>query len=188
MKKIILILTTAFILSGCNRLDEHQPLTSGITKFSEGESISLPISPSRNNLNTVSICLRNPQRELIPLTFSLSEGDSPLRTIDFSSGNIDHEDCTKFKFEPIPDSQGKKYLVTVSSQPPSPDKLIPTVLTVEKYQGAIHYKTFYYQPLNEVINESISGFIARLNDDLVFTLFWSLFMLLLIIKLIKSPK
>lgn len=186
MKKILLVIAASFVLSGCNRLDEHQPLTSEIVKFSEGESISLPINPSRNNLNTVSVCLRNPQRELIPLTFAISEGQSILRTFDFSSGNIDNEDCTKFKFEPLSDSGGKSYKVTINSLPASKDKLVPTVLTVEKHEGVIHYKTFYYQPLGEVVSESLSLFVSRLGADPIFMIFWLIITTFLIIKLIKS--
>ena len=188
MKKIILISLCAFFLSGCNRLDQHQPLTSEVVKFNEGESISQEINSTRNNLNTVSICVRNPQRELISLTFTLSEGGIAKRTINFSSGNIDNEDCTKFKFDPINDSQDKVYLATISSLPPDKNKLIPTVLTIEKHEGILHYKTFYYQSMNEVITESFTQFYNRLFLDPLFMIFWVGIVIFIIVKITRGKK
>jgi hypothetical protein len=186
MKKILLIIVAGFFLSGCNRLDQHQPLTSQIIKFSEGESISEKIKATRNNLNTVSICIRNPQRELIPLTFTLTESTTQLRTLTFSSGNIENEDCTKFKFDPITDSQGKVYTTTIKSLPPSKDKLIPTVLTVEKHEDITHYKTFYYQSTSEVIRESLTQFYYRLFLDPWFMIFWAGLAIFIIVKIVRS--
>lgn len=186
MKKIAILLISSVFLAGCNRLDIHQPMTSTVTKFSEGEAIAQSFISSRANLNTVSICLRNIDRALIPMTFILSEQGTVVRTIDFSSGNIDNEDCTKFKFTPIPDSQGKSYVATISSLPPDKNKLLPAVLTIEKFGEDLHYKTFYYQPLSEVTLESLIQFYRRLSLDPFFILMYLAGMIYLIIRLLKT--
>jgi hypothetical protein len=188
MKKLLFIIIASFFLSGCNRLDQHQPLTSQVVKFSEGESISEQIKSTRNNLNTVSMCIRNPQRELIPLTFTLTEGTIVLRTLTFSSGNIETVDCTKFKFDPIVDSRGKIYTATIISIPPSKDKLIPTVLTVEKHEGITHYKTFYYQSTSDVIKESVTQFSNRLSQDLPFMIVWIGILAYVVVKIVRSKR
>jgi hypothetical protein len=186
MKKIILVIMSAFFLSGCNRMDQHQPLTSTVAKFSEGETITQSIYSSRPNLNTVSICLRNVKRELIPMTFTLSQGGSIVRTMEFSSGNIDEEDCTKFKFAPIADSQDQTYLTTITSPTALADKLVPTVLQVELHDGVWHYKTFYYQSMSEVVRESVTQFADRLFSDPWFMLFWIGLIGFVTLKIIRS--
>ncbi len=185
MKKIFLIFISALFLGGCNRLDNHQPLTSSVEKIPEGNSISQSFTSSRDNLNIVSICIRNPERGLIPLQFSLSENDREVRHIDFSSGNIDNEDCTKFQFSPILDSANHLYVARISSFPPDKDKLTPTVLTIEKYGDTLHYKTFYYQSLKEAVAESFSQFPPRIIADLGFFILWGAGLIFLLICLKK---
>jgi hypothetical protein len=188
MSKIFLVLLSGFLLAGCNRLDQHQPITSTVVKLSEGESITQSIVSTHNNLNTVSICIRNLERGLIPMTFTLNEGDKPIRTLEFSSGNIDNADCTKFKFDPIIDSEHKTYLATISSKPPDINKLIPTILTVEKHGDDLHYKTLYSQPLREAVRESFAQFYSRLWGDKAFVIIWTGLVIYLVIQIIKIKK
>ena len=168
-----------------NRLDQHQPLTSVITRFYEGDTIAQTFVSNRDNLNTVSICIRNPDRALTPMTFKLSEGDTTVRTIEFSGGNIDNEDCTKFKFEKITDSQNKTYVATISS--PSVDKKVrsPATFSVEMHEGVMHFKTFYYQEVSQVIIESTTQFFTRLGQDPFFILVWGAFVVYLLSRIFK---
>lgn len=168
-----------------NRLDQHQPLTSTVTRFYEGDTISQVFYSNRNDLNTVSICIRNPDRSLTPMTFTLSVEDRVVRTLEFSGGNIDNEDCTKFKFDKISDSQNKTYVATISS--PAVDKKVrsPAAFSVEMHEGVMHYKTYYYQPLQTVVTESIAQIPPRLVSDPIFSIFWGSVIVFLLICLKK---
>lgn len=187
MKKLLIVILSTIFLSGCNRLDNHQPLTNSKIIIPEGSSISQTFIASRDNLNIVSICLRNPNRVNIPLSFSLLDNSQEVRHIDFSSGNIDGGDCTKFQFEPIENSANKQFVTTINTYPPEKDALIPLVITVEKNNDDLHYKTYYHQNLKEVINESISQVWPRIIADLGFFMFWVGATLYLLIRLFRSP-
>jgi hypothetical protein len=186
MKKIILVCLSTFILTGCNRLDIHQPRTSTVTQIQQGQSITQSFQSSRNNLNSVNICLRNPNRILIPLTFVLMQGEEVIRTLDFSSGNIDVEDCTRFKFVPVENSAGKTYIAVIKTYPPAEGVLSPPTISVEKYDTDLHYKTFFYQPLKEVVQESLGQFYKRLFQDKFFILLWGGAVIYLIVRLLKK--
>lgn len=185
MKKMLFVMLSALFLGGCNRIDIHQPQTSTVTKLMEGDSVSQSFVAGRDNLNIVSICLRNFERALIPLNFSLLENNLQIRSIDFSSGNIDNEDCTRFQFSPVLGSAHHSYVAKISSTEPGKDKLIPAVFTVEKYEGDLHYKTFYSQPLKEVVIESLSQLPPRARSDWPFLGLWLLGLIYLLICLKK---
>ncbi len=185
MKQIILICLSAFLLAGCNRLDLHQPRTATVSPIQQGQSVSQTFVASRNNLNSVNICLRNPNRILIPVTFLLMQDDVVVRTLDFSSGNIDAEDCARFKFAPVENSGGKTYIATIKTYSVA-DVISPPAIAVERYDADLHYKTFFYQPLREVVQESLSQFSARLFGDKIFISLWGGAVLYLLIRLLKK--
>lgn len=168
-----------------NRLDQHQPLTSTVTIFYEGDSIAQIFPSNRNDLNTVSICIRNPARALTPMTFTLTEGDKVIRTIEFSGGNIDNEDCTKFKFDKIPDSQNKTYVATISLRPGDKNIGIPPVFNVEMHEGVMHYKTFYYQSVKDTVAESLAQLPPRILSDWTFFIIWGSLIGLILSRLLK---
>lgn len=189
MKKLVLVFISAILLSGCNRLDVHQPLTSTFIKFDSAKVVSQSFVSTRENLNIVSVCLRSPTRNLAPFRFELWQLSPPtlVREISFSGGNIDNSDCTKFQFDPIPESRQQSYLFKIISTDQAEDKLARATMYVEGYadnnypngtamlddfplQLDLHFKTNYYQPLLSVFNESLSLFFSRLTLDPLFLL------------------
>ncbi len=172
MKKIILVVIASFLLSGCNRQDQHQPFTNSALVLTSGGFVSQSITARANNLNIVSICLRNPNHVTMPLTFKLIENDQVIRTLDFSSANIDKDDCTKLKFVPVDNSENRTYIAKIESLTTESDSTILPSIVVEKNDSVLHYKTFYYQSTREVIIESITQFYNRLPLDPWFLIFW----------------
>lgn len=198
--KICLIIASGFILAGCNRLDNHQPLSSARLSFVKANEISQTFVSHHSALNMVHICLRNPGRSEIPLIFELKDKTGTvLRKLNITGGNIDNDDCTRFKFAPILDSQNQSYtaLIKTNIDPkidPADETLLRLNVGVEAHGGGdylegeasvdgvvtpydLHFKTFYLQDLNDVVSESLRNLLVRLTKDPVFFLF---FILLLI--------
>ncbi|KKU45876.1 MAG: hypothetical protein UX62_C0026G0006 [Microgenomates group bacterium GW2011_GWA2_46_7] len=163
-----------------HRLDVHQPLTTSLLHFGQGSRISQTFYSHRDNLDIVSICLRNPDRYQIPLQFVLSEGKQVVRSLDFNSANIDFQDCTKFQFPKVEDSANKTYQVEIIS-PKSTDPLSisPLILDVEAHTGTdylggvaslndkdtgldLHFKTFYHQSIQDTLVESLTQIPPRI--------------------------
>jgi len=191
MKRFILVIISALLLSGCNRLDNHQPLSSHILSFAKANSISQTFVAHRNNLNMVNICLRNSSRSPISLRFTLADQSGAIiRKLDFTGGNIDNFDCTRFQFEKIKDSADRLYTATITTNidpalEAKDEALLRYGLLIEAHGGGdylggtalvdgvevpydLHFKTLYYQPLSEVIKESWQGFFLRLTQDPIF--------------------
>lgn len=193
MKKLALVVLAALFLGGCNRLDNHQPLTSHKLYFSKTDEISQSFLSHADSLNIISICLRNPDRTLIPLQFVLEdEAGTALRRLDFTGGNIDNTDCTKFQFEPVADSQDKRYSahIVVKIDPglePRVQAGLRSGLYAEAHGGGdyvdgtasengldsgydLHFKTSYRQAWRDVVSESVAQFGRRLTQDPAFLL------------------
>jgi hypothetical protein len=197
MKKLLLVGLAALFLGGCNRLDIHQPLTSHKLYFYKTNDLAQTFLSRRANLNTVYICLRNPDRTQIPLQFSLVDDQGVVvRQLDFTGGNIDNLDCTKFKFEPVVDSLNRHYTahITVKLDP----KLEPRAadgyrsgLHAEAHAGGdyqdgvalidgvaseydLHFKVYFFQDWRSVINESLAQLGRRLTADPLFMLIYLL--------------
>lgn len=209
MKKILVVIISAIFLSGCNRLDNHQPLSSHHLLFSKADKISQSFVSNRDDLNTVYICLRNTTRSEIPLRFLLSdETGLVIRSLDFTGGNIDNFDCTRFQFEKISSSKGKSYTASIETNL-SPDldatdeELLRYGLYIEAHGGGdylagfasvdgaevpydLHFKTLYTQPLPEILKESITQFLARLTKDPVFFLLFIALIVTFVYKLKKA--
>lgn len=189
---------------GINRTDAHQPLTNQKLPLTGHTSISQTFYSSENNLNIVSLCLRNPSRVLAPLEFSLHEATTsakPIRTIPFSTGNIDNFDCTRFQFAPIGDSAGRSYAAQI--RPLESEALYPLIgVYVEAHNGQdyqagdayldqaktgydLHFKTSYYQSLPAVAQESAAQFFRRLGQDPLFFLLYALVIIYLFTRLFK---
>ena len=168
MKKLFLVFLASIFLSGCNRLDFHQPLTTTSPPLTAGTTVSQTFRANHNNLNIVSICLRNHERIDMPLRFSLSEAGHEVRFIDFSSHNIDNTDCTRFQFAPLTDSGGRTFTASIIALPTQTPALIPLVVGVEKHGTDLHFKTHYYQSPIDAVKESWSQFVYRLTQDLAF--------------------
>lgn len=174
-----------------NRLDNHQPLGDQKISFEGSHEISQLFTSNYQNLNAVSICIRNPSRLLTPIKFELKDVQGTvLRTIDFTGGNIDNSDCTRFQFDPVGDSGNQDYLASLTLQIDD-DLAIPeqqalkSGLYIEAHAGTdylagnayqaglelpydLHFKTFYRQETKAVISESATQFQARLFADPVF--------------------
>ena len=209
MKKLALLLISALLLSGCNRLDNHQPLSSHPLSFAKVNVIKQTFVAHRNDLNMVYICLKNPARTLVPLRFTLTDDlGLVIRQLDFTGGNIDNFDCTRFQFDPIKDSVLRTYSAAVSVV------LDPTLTSKEQeslrsglyaeahgggdYLGGtayldglevpydLHFKTLYYQPLKEVFAESAWQFLYRLTQDPLFFLVFLTFIGGVIYQLTKA--
>lgn len=210
MKKIFLVVLSALVLGGCNRLDNHQPLTSHKLYFYKTNDVAQTFKSHRANLNTIFICLRNPDRTQIPLAFTLvDDAGSIVRTLDFTGGNIDNFDCTKFKFEPLTDSADREYTahIIVKLDP----KLEPRAadgyrsgVYVETHAGGdykegtafvdgvatdkdLHFKTVFYQDLRSVVSESLSQLVSRLTTgDPLFMLLYLGVMCWIVLKLWRT--
>lgn len=193
MKKLLLVLAAAVTLGGCNRLDNHQPLTVKNLTFAFASSISQTFYSRHNGVNRVDICLRNRDRVLLPLRFSLylAGSTTAIRTLDFSGGNIDNQDCTRFQFAPVADSADKEYRAEIAVLPPQSDVLpedfmhTKDSLSIEANgggdypQGAayldnkvteydLHFKSYYEQSAGDAIRESLAQLGARLTQDPAF--------------------
>ena len=197
MKKLLLVIGSAIVLGGCNRLDNHQPLTVKNLSYAFANSMSQTFLSHHAGFNRVDICIRNRDRVLLPLRFSLYERgvQTPLRTINFSGGNIDNQDCTRFQFEPIPDSANKEYRAEIAVLPPPPDILPDDFLhqkdslSIEVNGGGdypqgeaymdgkmtdydLHFKSFYEQSMSDALRESVAQLGTRLTEDPVFILLY----------------
>lgn len=209
MKKILLIVISAIFLSGCNRLDNHQPLQSSKLTFTKSDRIGQTFVSHRDNLNMVYMCVRNTGRSLIPLRFELkSDGGQVLRTLDFTGGNIDNDDCTRFQFEPLADSKNKVYEADIVTNldptlEPAEVTLLRNGVYIESHGGGdykdgvavvdgvptqldLHFKTLYSQPLNDVIKEAWQGLLARLTMDPTFLLIYLALLIFLMLKLKRA--
>ena len=189
-KNILIILFSSILLSGCNRLDNHQPLTtSTISLETINTKVSQTFKSSYNNLNIVYMCLRNPKSLTVPLEFRLYESTSSgriVRTLPFNTSNINNTDCTRLQFNPITDSKNKQYLAEVEVMDTTgirKELYIETSSDKEYENGTayvndkkanidLHFKTLYKQGNKEVIQESISQFLKRILKDPVFIILY----------------
>ncbi len=184
-----------------NRLDVHQPLGSLRIPLSGHSSVSQSFVAGSDNLNIVSICVRNPARVIAPLEFRLHEATAsaiPIRSIPFSTANIAFQDCTRFQFEPVVGSAEKLYVASIYNL--ADEKLSPlTEVYVEAdrshdYQDGqaylnlseknydLHFKTSFSEDLGSSLRGATAQFVHRLASDPVFFVFY-LALLLWIIKL-----
>ena len=210
MKKLALLIISTLLLSGCNRLDNHQPLSSHPLSFAKANAIKQTFVAHRNDLNMVYICLKNPARSLIPLRFTLTDDlDLVIRQLDFTGGNIDNSDCTRFQFEPVKDSALRTYSAAVSlvldpSLTPKEQESLRSGLYAEAHGGGdylggtayldgtevpydLHFKTLYFQPLKEVLAESAWQLLHRATQDPLFFLVLLALIVGVIYQLKKSP-
>lgn len=192
-----------------NRLDNHQPLSSHPIYFAKVDTISQTFVSHRPSLNIVSICMRNPSRLMTPLRFELIDDNAEVvRSLDFSGGNIDNFDCTKFQFEPIKDSLDRSYIAQISATlDPSLDskekEAAKSGLYVESHGGGdylggsayvdgkdtgfdLHFKTLYRQEYDEVFKESYLGFGSRIIKDPIFFVVFLTILAFVIIKIRKA--
>lgn len=207
MKKFCLIIISTIFLSGCNRQDVHQPMTNTLVKFDTAKVISQTFVSTRENLNTISACIRNPARVLVPFRFELWQQDPyiRIREIEFSGGNIDNSDCTKFKFDPVETSQNQAYEFKIISTAEIEDKLARMSVHVEAYDDEdylggsaslddqplnadLHFKTHFYQPLKIVVRESWLQLLSRLTKDFAFLLPYSLLLIGICLLCLKKPR
>ncbi len=206
MIKSFLVAIVSFLTSlSLNRIDVHQPRTNFKLNYGQATTISQSFISHYNSLDIVSICVRNPRRILEPLQFNLYEATTssqPVRTLLFSSGNINNQDCTRFQFQPISNSRNKFYVAEIKRLKPNPKK--PTSLYVETYddddyqEGTayrdqqlvrkdLHFKTFYRQPLFQALTQAAHNFFNRITQDPVFFIFY-LFLLGFIVKQLINSK
>lgn len=187
-----------------NRQDVHQPLTDTRYLLDTANSVGQTFRSSHDDLNIVSVCLRNPARLLTPLTFELYEEgkEVPLRVIAFSGGNVSEDDCTRLQFEPISDSRGTNYTFSLVSDGfvnpiSAKNSMYMEVADDSNYQDGTalidgapigmdtHFKTFYRQENREVVRESIDQFIHRLPLDLSFMIPYIILLGLVTYKLVR---
>lgn len=186
-----------------NRQDVHQPATDTHLLLDGAKSVSQTFVSARDNLNIVSVCVRNPARLLSPLRFDLfvASKTDPIRTINFSGGNVSEDDCTKLQFAPVEDSGGKSYTFTLSSPsfaaPVPANSMYLEVASDDNYSygtAAIdgtplhqdaHFMTYYRQDLGAVVEESLAQFVARLPLDLSFLIPYTILLFTVIYKLLR---
>lgn len=188
-----------------NRQDVHQPQTDTLYLLDTAATVGQTFFSSRPELNIVSVCLRNPARQLTPITFKLYDNSSrtePLRTIEFNGGNVSEDDCTRLQFVPLTDSANKEYYLELSSpgfaNPINPkNSMYIEVASDYNYPGGtayvdgvplaadLHFKTYYRQDLAEVAQESVTQFGSRLPQDLGFMLPYLLILGLVLARLFK---
>jgi|GEM_PF-2443261 len=205
MKKLLIVLFSAIMLAGCNRQDVHQALGSKRILFSRANIVSQSFVSSAPNLNIVSICLRNPDRTLTPFEFTLhiaTSSSQAIRTLEFTGGNIDNQDCTRFQFEPIPSSQGQLYVAQIKPklglEEDPRSNIYLEANQGDDYLGGqaytddvptsydLHFKTSYRQDLKTVLSESFSNFISRIFQDPIFFILYAISIICLIFLLKKN--
>lgn len=203
--KLLIIVTSAFLFSGCNRLDSHQPRTNIRQPFDEAERIAQSFVSSDDNLNIVAICIRNNARILSPLVFNLYEATSSstvIRSISINAGNIDNLDCTKFQFAPIPDSQGNTYVAEIYA--PESDiyrngVYVEAYTTNDYLQGTafqdniplemdLHFKTFFKQDFGVVISSESKKLLMRIFQDKGFFVIYIALLYAIVRKYLSLPK
>lgn len=200
-KRLLIILISAFLFGGCNRLENHQPRTNLKFPLTGVSTIAQSFTASHDNLNIVSLCLRNSKRSIGSMQFNLYEATSSsqaLRSINFDAGNIDNQDCTRFQFEPVAESKDKNYLAEVSISDPA----ITLGMYVEGYtdddypQGTaisneapqmfdLHFKTFYKQDLKSIVTVESYNFVSRLFKDKLFFTIYAILVLAILYKIQK---
>jgi len=183
MNKLFFLVVSALFLSGCNRIDVHQPLTSALIPLTAGETVSQTFVANHDNLNIVRICLRNPDRVQTSIRFSLLAEEQEIRGIDFNSSNIDNTDCTRLQFAPIPNSAGQTFVASIMIYPREEASLPFTPIYVEKYGQDLHFSTNYYQSLPSTLHESWTQFLHRLTLDPAFLIPYLLLIIIIIIYL-----
>lgn len=204
MNKLIAIFASIAALT-INRQDLHQPLTDTKLSFEKHSSMSQAFTSNYDNLNIISICVRNPERSLLPLQFTLHESTSsaaPARTLTFNGGNIDNQDCTRFQFDPITDSAGKSYVAVIKATK-TEKEFSHSGIYVESYGASdyvrgeayldnivngtdFHFKTSHRENLWGTVNESLMQFRRRLGQDIPFFTFYILVVGLVIYRLWKK--
>lgn len=203
MSKLLAIIASIAALT-INRQDLHQPLTDTKLSFEQHSSISQSFTSNYDNLNIVSICVRNPERSLLPLEFTLHESTTsatPIRTLAFNGGNIDNQDCTRFQFDPVTDSAGKNYVAAIKAIK-SEKEFSHSGMYVESYGASddivgvgyldnvptktdFHFKTSHREPLWVTVTQSLAQFWRRLGQDIPFFAFYTLILGLVIYRLWK---
>lgn len=202
MRNALIVIVFALLLSGCNRLDAHQPLTDTTIPLTLESSVSQTFLSSRDGLNIVSICIRNPKRALTPMQFKLYESTSNevIREIQFSGGNIDNLDCTRFQFEPILTSRDRIYRAEVSAleggDPPlgmhieaySVDDYLEghTLIGDDTADYDLHFKTNYKQDRSGVISESVDKFVDRILIDNGFMSIYLIIIIFIIYHILRK--
>lgn len=206
LNKFLAILA-GIVTIGINRTDVHQPLSDTRLYLDKYSAVSQTFTSTHNNMNIVSICIRNPNREMTPFEFAVYEGTSSaaaVRTLAFTGGNIDNQDCTRFQFEPIADSAGKSYVAEVRATRPREE--YPRVgIYVESYAGEdsvdgaayqdtkmiaadLHMKTAYRERLTVTVTKSITEFFTRAGQDLLFFILYGALFIYILIRIFRLKK
>ena len=125
----------------------------------------------KNNLNIIKVPLKNTALwNSSGHTVQLIQGNSILRQAQFNGSNILDPGDYRFQFEPIPDSSGETYTISIRQTEVNSETPIKIGIFGDKQPS---YKV-YYQTTNllQKATSSLSHLIFLLTKDSIFTLSW----------------
>ncbi len=140
--------------------DSQQGIVQKELWIFRGNPVSQTIVPENNGLNVITMYLRNViLRNRDSLIFSLSNANGQeIRRINLNGYNVGDGDNVRFQFEPLSDSAGRQFTITLSA----PDTLSDQTAVGVGY----NYSTDAY-PQGQALAPGIS------SGDLAFQLFYS---------------
>ncbi len=122
--------------------DIGQPRENTQVWVYSGHPVSQMIAPQSNGLNVVTVYLKNVSlRNQDSFLFELSDLSGVIRSIQITGYNIGDGDNVRFQFDPVLDSAGKIYTLTLTSNSP---RDIAIGAGYSDPAKSIAYQTYYY--------------------------------------------
>lgn len=173
------ILALAFMISlfGVrNRLDSKRSVES-FAKLEE--PVEVELVPKHNFLNIIVVTLKNSNLQSTDqFRFSLAEGDTILRQVDFSGRNVGDPSDVRLQFSPVEDSKNKKLVFRIQNLTNSSKDAI--YIGIDKL-GRPAYSS-YFRTLNkrEVVASVVHEWGENLSDNSLFFISWIVLLALII--------
>lgn len=106
--------------------------TQHVGEITGGMEVGQTVVPASNNWSEIEIGMatfssRNNTKDIIFHVRERIDSDQDIRTVVVNAGDILDSEWQRFKFEPIPDSQGQEYYIAVTS----PDSVIGDAVTIK---------------------------------------------------------
>jgi len=145
--------------------DVSQPHQDALASIYNEKPFVQHITPRHNGFSTAIIHLKNASlTNTDPLSFILSNDvGQTLRLIQISGRNIGDPDSVRFQFDPIPDSAGKSYTITLQTPYTNFDQ--PKIEAGVANSGDLTYE-LYYRPQSraELISSVLASLLPKLSS------------------------
>jgi hypothetical protein len=174
---LFIILPTIFIWE---RPGVFQTSFEKILPLDVNHSYTQSIVSDRNNLNSVSILLKNPgleSRDIVYIEIQDTNQET-LRSFSISGRGVEDPGWLKFKFPPLNSKKGDIFLLKISSNSQKDNLLY--VYGDQNIQNVNFKTTFIAKNIKESFKENINQQINNLKSRNIFKTVSYLFILLLI--------